>query len=263
MFKFSKILSLVAAASLLLAACGAKATATSAPTQPPATTAPPPTTTTNPPTTTAFSVTTPVKRVIFADDFDSEANGSTPSKWIVNEPANTDVSIDDTVFFGAKGKSAKMQDNSSTEAPTMNKIIGVQTGTFWYQVSMRLGQTNQIVGAAYLSNSTVPGGRFGIDNLGVSVTFWSDGNLKYNDNDNDLASWKNVQTYQADTWYTIKVFVDVANQKINLYVDDVLKLTDIKFRYPVTALDQISFGGRVELPASNVWIDSLLVTEGS
>lgn len=234
----------------------------------PTTTPPPTTTTTAPPTTTTLAptttaaATTPAKRIIFADDFNSEGSGASPSKWTVAKPAGTDISIDDTVYFGTSGKSARIQDSSPTEAPTMNTIIEVQTGRFWYEVCIRLGQTNQIVGAAYLGNSTVPGGRFGIENLGVSVTFWSDGYLKYNDNDNDLLSWQNIQTYQADKWYTVKVFVDVPNQRINIYVDDVLKLSDIRFRYPVTSLDQISFGGRVELPAATFWIDSVLVTEG-
>jgi hypothetical protein len=141
----------------------------------------------------------------------------------------------------------------------MNKIIGSQTGKFWYEVSIRLAQTNQIVGAVYIGNSAVPGGIFNIENLGVSITFWSDGYIKYNDNDNQ--PWKNIQTYQADKWYTVKVLVDVPNQKINLYIDDVLKLTDISFRYPMTLLDQIMFGGRAELPASTIWIDNILVTE--
>jgi len=66
----------------------------------------------------------------------------------------------------------------------MSKIIGSQTSRFWYGVSIRLAQTNQIVGAAYISNSAVPAGRFSIENLGVSITFWSDGYIKYNDNDN-------------------------------------------------------------------------------
>jgi len=51
--------------------------------------------------------------------------------------------------------------------------------------------------------------------------------------------------------------VDVPNQKINLYIDDVLKLTDIRFRYLMTSLDQITFGGRAELPASTIWIDNV------
>ena len=225
------------------------------------TTTTPPTTTPRAPTTTPV-VTTPAKKVIFADDFNSETTGATPSKWTVNKPTGTDVSIDDTVFSGTGGKSAKMQDSSPTESPSVKTIIDVQRGTFWYEVSIRLAQTNQIVGAAYLGSSTAPGGQFGIENLGVSVTFWSDGYLKYNDNDNDLLSWKNVQTYQADKWYSVKVLVDVPNQRINLYVDNVLKLSDIRFRYPVTSLDQISFGGRVELPALTFWIDNVLVTEG-
>jgi len=53
----------------------------------------------------------------------------------------------------------------------MSKIIGIQTGKFWYEVSIRLAQTNQIVGAAYIGNSAVPAGVFNIENLGVSITF--------------------------------------------------------------------------------------------
>jgi len=30
-------------------------------------------------------------------------------QWIVSEPAGTDISIDDTVYFGASGKSVKLQ----------------------------------------------------------------------------------------------------------------------------------------------------------
>jgi len=228
------------------------------------TTPPPPTTTTTtalPPTTTA-TATSPASKVIFADDFNNETNGANPSKWTVVEPEGTDLSIDDTVYFGTSGKSARMQDTSATGAPSINRIIGTQTGKFWYQISIRLAQTNQIIGGAYIGTSTVPAGTYGIENLGVSIAFWSDGYIKYNDNDNNLLSWQNVQAYQADKWYTIKILVDVPNQRINLYIDDVLKLTDIRFRYPVTSLDQITAVGRVEIPAATVWIDNVLVTEG-
>jgi hypothetical protein len=227
----------------------------------PATTTVAPTTTTARPTTTKPVITTPPIKVIFEDNFNSEVTGVVPSKWTVTEPTDTDVSIDDSIYLGTNGKSAKLQDNSPAGTPNMLTKIGTQTGRFWYEVSIRLAQTNQITGAAYLSDSKTPGGRFGIDNLGVSVTFWNDGYIKYNDNDNDLASWKNVQTYEVDKWYIVKVLVDVPNQKISLYIDDELKVTDAKFRYPVTSLDQISFGGRVELPASTFWIDNVLIKE--
>jgi len=201
--------------------------------------------------------------VIFADDFNGEIAGTNPSNWTVVEAEGTDVSIDDKVYFGTNGKSAKLQDTSTTLAPNMNRIIESQTGRFWYQLSIRLGQINQIIGGAYVGNSKVSGGTFGIENLGISIAFWSDGTIKYNDNDNNLLSWQNVQTYQADTWYTVKVLVDVPNQRFNLYIDDVLKLTDIRFRYPMTSLDQITVVGRVEPPAATIWIDNVSATEGS
>jgi uncharacterized protein YcfL len=220
------------------------------------------TTTSTATTTTNATVTvTPTPKVIFSDDFNSEVTGAVPSKWTVIKPSDTDISIDGTVYFGTSGKSAKIQDNSSTEVPIINKTIASQTGRFWYEISLRLMQTNQIIGGVYIGNSSVSGGRYGIENLGVSITFWSDGYIKYNDNDNDLLSWKNIQTYQADKWYTIKVLVDVPNQRFNIYIDDVLKLTDVKFRYPMTSLDQISVVSRVELPASTIWIDNVLATE--
>ena len=201
--------------------------------------------------------------MIFADDFNGEIAGTNPSNWTVVEAEGTDVSIDDKVYFGTNGKSAKLQDTSTTLAPNMNRIIESQTGRFWYQLSIRLGQINQIIGGAYVGNSKVSGGTFGIENLGISIAFWSDGTIKYNDNDNNLLSWQNVQTYQADTWYTVKVLVDVPNQRFNLYIDDVLKLTDIRFRYPMTSLDQITVVGRVEPPAATIWIDNVSATEGS
>lgn len=230
----------------------------------PETKTPPVKTTTSPPVTTTKPVVTtlPIK-VIFEDNFDSEITGTGPSKWNINKPAGSDVSIDDTVYFGTGGKSAKILDNSATEAPNMIKVIGNQTGKFSYQISIRFAQTNQIIGGVYIGNSTVTGGRFGIENLGVSLAFWSDGYIKYNDNDNDLASWKNVQTYEANKWYTIKVFVDLPKQKYDIYINGAVKLTGVKFRYPMTSLDEIMILGRNELPSSTVWVDGILVTDTS
>ena len=126
------------------------------------------TTTTTLTTTATINATvtvTPTPKVIFSDDFNSETTGAVPSKWTVSKPSDTDISIDGTVYFGASGKSVKIQDTSPTEAPIINKTITKQTGRFWYEVSIRLAQTNQIIGGVYIGNSSVSGGRYGIENL--------------------------------------------------------------------------------------------------
>lgn len=198
--------------------------------------------------------------IIFEDNFDSETTAANPSKWTVVDPSDTDVSIDDTVYFGTSGKSAKMQDNSNTDLPQLYKDIGSQTGTLWYEVSVRCAQTNVIEGVLYISNGKAPGGSSGLEGIGVSITFWSDGYIKY------IVSgvpyvWGNIQTYQADKWYTVKVFVDVPKQKYDIYIDGVLKVSDVNFRFPLTSLDRISFVARVEPPSSTLWIDNVLVTK--
>ncbi len=198
--------------------------------------------------------------IIFEDNFDSETTAANPSKWTVGEPLDTDVSIDNAVYFGTSGKSMKMQDNSNTDLPQLYKDIGSQTGTFWYEVSVRCAQTNVIEGVLYISNSQAPGGSSGLEGIGVSITFWSDGYIKYIISGVPYV-WGNIQTYQPDKWYTLKVFVDVPKQKYDIYLDGVLKVSGVNFRFPLTSLDRISYVARVEPPSSTLWVDNVLVTK--
>ncbi len=216
---------------------------------------PTPVTTTTPTTTT--TTTTPTPKVIFSDDFNSETTGANPSKWIAREPNSTDISIDDKVYFGTSGKSAKLQDNSDTERPDIYKVIGIQTGTFWYEAAVRCAQTNQTESLLYISRGEGMAEYGGsVENIAVSLAFWNDGYIKYND-----GMWKDIQTYQADKWYTAKVFVDVPNKKYNLYIDGVLKLTDVNFRYSLTSLDRIFVTTLSIPPSSTIWIDNVSITE--
>jgi hypothetical protein len=224
------------------------------------TTTPKTTTTTTTPPIIKTSITTATNKVIFKDNFDSETAGSNPSNWTVIEPSGTDISIDDEVYFGTGGKSMKMQDNSDSSLPQLYKVIGSQTGTFCHEASVRCAQTNVIEGVLYISNSVAPGGSSGLEGIGVSITFWSDGYIKY------IVSgvpyvWANIQAYEANKWYTVKVFVDVPNQKYDIYLDGVLKVSGVNFRFPLSSLDEISFVARVEPPSSTMWIDNVLVTE--
>jgi hypothetical protein len=164
------------------------------------------------------------------------------------------------VYFGKEGKSAKMQDNSTTETPQLSKVIGSQNGSFWYEVSVRCGQTNVIEGVLYISNGQASAGASGLENIAVSIAFWSDGIIKY------IASgapyiWADIQPYQAGKWYTLKVFVDIPNKKYDIYLDGALKASGVNFRFPLNSLDRIFFTARAEPPSSVVWIDNVLVTK--
>ena len=200
--------------------------------------------------------------IIFEDNFDSETTGANPSKWVVSQPTDTDILIDDTVYFGTSGKSAIMQDDSNTVTPQLSKIIGSQTGTFWYEASVRCAQTNVIEGVLYISNSQAPGVVSGLESIGVSIAFWSDGYIKYIENGASYV-WQNIQTYQPDKWYTVSVFVDVPNQKYDIYLDGELKVSGVDFRFPLTSLDRIFFVARAEPPSSTIWIDDVWVIKAS
>ncbi len=65
---------------------------------------------------------------------------------------------------------------------------------------------------------------------------------------------------EADKWYTLKVFVDVPNKKYDIYLDNVLKVSGVNFRFPLSSLNTISFVARAESPSSTMWIDNVLVT---
>ena len=196
-----------------------------------------------------------VNKVIFSDNFNGETTGENPSKWNVREPDNTDVLIDENVYYGTGGKSAKLIDNSLTGRPDILISFTPQSGKFIYQVSVQLAQNNAIDTFLYISEGDgVPPGT--IETNAVCIVFWSDGYIKYNDG----GTWINIQTYSADTWYTARAVVDVPTQTYDLYINGELKTSGAAFRYTHWKLDTI-FATTTVPAASVMWVDNVLVLE--
>ena len=54
-------------------------------------------------------------------------------------------------------------------------------------------------------------------------------------------STENVGLYQADTWYTVKIFADLATQKYDLSIDNIKVLTGASFAESVSSVERLEF----------------------
>jgi len=183
--------------------------------------------------------------LMFADDFDAESTGGHPSHWEVHEqsPPATDISVDDAVYRGQGGKSVRFVDSSSSQGcwisracvePYQSAVIQWHqrcAGTTNGRVALEISDFQQGYGAIVMSN---------------------EGSFEYQDSTGPHVA----QSYELGQWYSIRLEIDIATQTFDLYIDDVLKVSDASFATSLSALASISFstGGNAQCP-NGVWID--------
>lgn len=165
---------------------------------------------------------------LFATDFANEKTGSTPKGWNTSTPTSTSCTI-----VEKDGRPAIcLKDSNSSKAceatysiqPAGKRLalsfdyLTAETGK-WF----RLFALQDTASAIELYDSNVNG-------------------LCYrNANASDVA----IQTIKANTWYHIKLDIDLTRQVFHVYVDDVLRKTDCQFRHAVDAINgiKIASGG--------------------
>lgn len=188
--------------------------------------------------------------VILDQNFDLETTGSTPSNWLVTNPAFGGLAIDDTVYYGASGKSAKFTDTSASGYPLPYSLFSPQSGV---SLNVEFALMKKDVAGVddgafmfYVDDGNYNGGN-------VYLKLFQEG-IYYYDGTTHL-----IGNYSYDTWYKFNLNIDIPNNSYDIYRDGNLLVADAPFRGNTTYLNRVSFGGSTAGIATG-YLDDLRIT---
>jgi parallel beta-helix repeat protein len=193
--------------------------------------------------------------VILHQDFDNETTGTTPGNWNVTDASSGSLTVDETVYHGDHGKSAKFVDNSTKGSPGAYTNFTEQTGTIAVSFAVRFFNTT--------GNNT--GLELRVDNgtsSGANIIF-ANGTIQYRDQYGQLVTLRS--SYVANRWYNIKFIMNIHDNVYNIHIDDHLEAMNTKFTGPCDQIHRIlinetlTFGGTL-LPMG--YIDDVEVRKG-
>lgn len=196
----------------------------------------------------AFNVRLAKCTEVLSQDFDSETTGSIPSGWTVTNPSVFSLTINDTIYHGSSGKSAKYADlSTSFSLDRVARTFDNQYGSLELSCAMMAEDPEYFM--LYIDDSVIPF-------RGPNIYFMPNMRLAYYDGD-----WNYLRPFSLLTWYQIKMVIDVPTNTYDIYVDNVLEAKGARFRGfgQPTYLNRIEFGGNSrETPVG--YIDDLLLT---
>jgi parallel beta-helix repeat protein len=166
--------------------------------------------------------------IILHQDFDKEATGAVPQSWDVLGPQLGNFTVDDEVYYGQSGKSAKLVGNSTEGAPSPCRNFTAQTGTIVAMFAIRLANdTGNNTGLEVY----VDDGNF----AGANIIFKQDGTIRYRGRDDQLILLRD--SCVPDRWYRIKMIMNIPGGVYNIYVDDHIEAVNARL---AGAADNIS-----------------------
>lgn len=195
----------------------------------------------------------PSNRTVLFQPFDNETTGAVPQNWTVSNPSAGSFVIDNTTFHGAKGKSAKLVDNSTSDSPRPYVSFTPQNGTLVVSFSIMLNDS--VTGNAVI-NVYVDDGNF----KGSDIMF-ENGEIGYRGPANSFVTLRSP--FVANRWYVIKMIMNIPQNTYDIHIDDHLEETDAPFTGQTSQIERILLNetsGSTILPT--VYLDDLEVRQG-
>ncbi len=181
---------------------------------------------------------------ILSQNFDDEPTGSVPQGWVVENPSICSLRVNETVRYGETGKSARFMDHTTEGFSYVGRTFNPQYGSITLEFAMRSDFLNELM--FYIDDGNVA---YHSPN-GANIYFVPDGSSI----GGDLEYYDGYQTHPfgkwlLETWYVIKMVIDVPQNTYDVYVDDILKVVGAPFRLfgTVTQLSRIQFGATTHL----------------
>ncbi|MDL4839809.1 pectate lyase [Aquibacillus rhizosphaerae] len=150
--------------------------------------------------------------VIFEDNFDNDTIGAKPANVEVSETGGNARVVEEE---GTVNKHVYLEDTSDTESVSLQKSFEQLSGVVTVEMSF--------MQPSYTSSTKV----MRLKGDGNSVTLETkDGYLSYRNSDD---TYQQLIEVEENTWYDIKVEVDLDNQSANVSIDDALLLENAAF----------------------------------
>lgn len=150
--------------------------------------------------------------------------GNAPGGWDVEAGGGTFTNYLDTDTT-AYDRRLRISDTSSVLPVTMSKDIIAQTGKITFEAAFKLVAKVDGVSFQLRSGNTV-----------AVKLITSGGNLAY---ENSSGTPVTLQSYNANTWYGVKVEADPTSDTADIYVNGIRLATGVAFRNNVAQMDRV------------------------
>jgi hypothetical protein len=183
----------------------------------------------------AFKIRPASCATVFSQNFDGETTGSIPQGWTVANPTVCSLMINDTVYHGSSGKSARFADMASYTWGFAYVGMNFEDQQGYLTFSFAIMAENPDYFMLYIDSTDRA-------SHGANIYFTPElGYLAYVDE----FGYQYLCPFSVGTWYNIKMAIDIPSNTYDIYVDDAIKAQGAHFRYfgQTTHLNRIDFGG--------------------
>lgn len=164
---------------------------------------------------------------VLNEKFDPLATDSTPGgPWTVVSTGGGSVTVKEVPF--AADKSIKVQKLNPSGTSSLTTTTADQSGRVVFEAKLMSRETAGSKGTGYIYNS---GGTT------VASVLFEDGDIKAYVGGTKTT----VQAFEPDVWYRVRLVVDTATDKFDLFVDGVRKMNDQTLRNATSTVNKISF----------------------
>jgi hypothetical protein len=192
-----------------------------------------------PPTINQFEVYPP--SALVSENFD-RIPSLVSSGWSVNE---TGGYVDLTNNPSASNRCLRLSDTSTTTGVAATRSFSPRTNTVVADFRARFDWTTSKIGYIDMSYG-------GLRPVLMAV---AGGNISYYNGQ----SYVPLQTYIANTWYRFKIVADPATQKCDIYIDGLLKGSQLPFAVASGYLSSFSLGSNTAHTNYSMNLDNLII----
>ncbi|GAA3406139.1 hypothetical protein ACFFNY_25565 [Paenibacillus hodogayensis] len=188
------------------------------------------------------------KGYLVYDDFLSAAAGSAPSVWTVSGGGGSGTVETIRSDLPHENNSFRFNDTSTSANVSLGRSFTAQEAKITAEYSFMLPEKKDGMkaelrsgGASAVTIATY-GGDIGYeDALGTFVSVWSN--------------------YKANVWYDMRVVANPVTNKVDIYVNKVLKASQVSFRSAAANLDAVAFA--TSMNGTGIWwVDDIAVFAG-
>jgi hypothetical protein len=158
--------------------------------------------------------------------FNSDTLGAAPGSWTTGTTGGT-VTVADVP--GSGNRSVRIAKSGTSGEATAERSFSAQSGSLIVQSQVRPEETNGWKVAPYLLDSNGA--------VAVSIVF-ENGSIKYYDG----TTLTTLQGFSAGSWYDLKLVLNPATDKFDLYINGVRRLNQGNFRAAATNISKVRFG---------------------
>lgn len=187
---------------------------------------------------------------ILSQNFDDEPSASAPQGWIVANPSICSLTVNDTIYHGSSGKSARYADMASYPGGTAHVETSFEKQYGRLEFSFAIMPENPDCFNLYIDDGTPT------EHHGANIYFLSSGEIAYYAD----SQWHSLRPFSINTWYQIRMVLDIPANTYDIYIDGSLEAQGTRFRAfgQAAYLTRIIFGGQsYQMPSG--YIDDISV----